>query len=115
MRYLMLKIQKFHFRKKIYAPRYQYFFILTACTKHFPKNGLISHLYFMSSSEIISPEVKHRRKILTNQLPVILEANIRNKFRLFFGNRIKILFNVFERKDSTILFFALLKNIDTHF
>jgi hypothetical protein len=41
-----------------------------------------------------------------NQQPVILEPNIRKKFQLFFGNRIKILYNVFERNDSRIPFFA---------
>jgi hypothetical protein len=51
--------------------------------------------------------VKHRRKILINQLPVILEPNIRKKIQLFFGNRIEILYDVFERKNSTISFFAL--------
>jgi hypothetical protein len=64
----------------------------------------------MSSSEIIFQEVKQRRKILINQHPVILEPNIRNKFQLFFRNRIKILYNVFERKDSTIPFFAVLND-----
>ena len=44
----------------------------------------------MSSSEIIFQEVKHRRKFLINQHPVILEPNIRKKFQLFFGNWIKI-------------------------
>jgi hypothetical protein len=44
--------------------------------EHIPKNWLISHLYFMSSSEIIFLEVKHRRKILINQLPVIFEKNL---------------------------------------
>jgi hypothetical protein len=60
----------------------------------------------MSSFEILSQEVKHRRKNLINQHPVILEPNIRKIFQLFFENRIKILYNVFERKDSTIPFFA---------
>jgi hypothetical protein len=63
-------------------------------------------LYFMSSSEIIFPEVKHRRKILINQLPVIMEPNIRKKIPLFFWNRIEILYNVFERNDFTIPFFG---------
>jgi hypothetical protein len=62
----------------------------------------------MSSSEIIFPEVKHRRKIMINQLPVILEPNIRKKIQLFFWNRILILYNVFERKDFTIPFLPFL-------
>jgi hypothetical protein len=61
----------------------------------------MSHLYFMSSSEIIFPEVKHRR----------LEPNIRKKIKLFFWNGIEILYNVFERKDSTIPFSAFLDDL----
>jgi hypothetical protein len=39
----------------------------------------------MSSIEIISPEVKLRRKISKNQLSVIFEPNIQKKLNDFFG------------------------------
>jgi hypothetical protein len=55
----------------------------------------------MSGSGIIYPELKHRRKILINQLLVILEPNFRKKKKNFW-NRIEILYKLFERKHSTI-------------
>jgi hypothetical protein len=69
--------------------RINFYFNCYACTKHFSKNWLFSNLYFMSSFEIIFPEVKHRRKILINQLPLKLEPNIRKKFNYFLGTESK--------------------------
>jgi hypothetical protein len=83
-----------------------FLFKLLCMEKHFRKNWLISHLYFMSSSEIFFRKWNIGRKIQINRHPVILKPNIRKKFQLFFGNRIKILNNVFARKDSTITFSA---------
>ena len=48
-----------------------------------------SHIFILCSSEIIFPEVKHRRNILMNQLPIILEPNIWKKINHFFGTESK--------------------------
>jgi hypothetical protein len=89
-----------------------FYFKWYACTKHFSENWQISRLFFRLSSEIIFPEVKHRPKILIDQLPVILEQNIQKNIQLFFQNRIKILNNVSERNNYTIPFFAILGMVE---
>jgi hypothetical protein len=52
----------------------------------------------MSSSEIIFQEVKHRRKILINQHPVILEPNIQKNFNYFFGTESKFFIMYLKKK-----------------
>ena len=64
----------------------------------------------MSSSEIISPEVKHRRKILINQLPVILEPNIRKKIQFFFGTESNFLIMSLKHHISTCILFGHFRN-----
>jgi hypothetical protein len=63
----------------------------------------------MSSFEIISSEVKRRRKISKNQLLVIFEPNIPKKIDDFFRNHRKILYNVFGRNNSVTFILPILE------
>jgi hypothetical protein len=61
------------------------------------------HLYFMSSSEIIFQEVKNPYK----STPRYSGTKHSKKISIIFSEPNQILYNVFEWKDSTILFFAV--------
>jgi hypothetical protein len=65
--------------KKNLPPDTDFYFNCYACTKHFLKLANLTFVFYVLFRNNSSGS-KHKRKILINQLPVILEPDIRKKF-----------------------------------
>ena len=81
MKFFKLNLRK----KKVSWTPNPIYLLFSMDSKHFPKNWLFSNFYWPNRSNFIFSEVKHRRKIRKNHLPVILEPNIRKKMSIVFG------------------------------
>ena len=77
-------------------------------TKHFPKNWLFSNFNWRNRSHLIFLEVKDWKKISKNQPSVKFEQNFQKKNKSLFWNPCKILYNVFEGDNSTMVFLHIL-------